>query len=214
MATELDEKFMRLAIAQARLGERLPGAGEVGAVLTHNGRAVCVAFNEGELQSDPTADAEIVAIRRACGRLKTTALRGFTLYCTLQPCGMCTIACLWAGISRIVYGATRDAVNAVISNHGTATRSTLSVSHSEMIFRSREKFCWPNALLCMQAKTRTCRIRGILLIYRNHQHKNLHMRYGERQRARVTYSQKSSFDLSNLKAAACETNRISISARV
>jgi tRNA(adenine34) deaminase len=77
---------MRLAIAQARQGEQQPGAGEVSAVLVKDGQVLCVAFNEGELQSDPTAHAEIAAIRRACNQLKTTSLRGFTLYCTLQPC--------------------------------------------------------------------------------------------------------------------------------
>lgn len=113
MTSEPDKKFMRLAIAQARQGEQQPGAGEVGAVLVKDGQVLCVAFNEGELQSDPTAHAEIAAIRRACNQLKTTSLRGFTLYCTLQPCGMCTLACVWAGISRIVYGAGRNDVNAV-----------------------------------------------------------------------------------------------------
>jgi tRNA(adenine34) deaminase len=57
------------------------------------------------MQHDPTANAEIVAIRKLCGKLNTTVLKGYTIYSTLQPCGICTMACLWAGISRIVYGA-------------------------------------------------------------------------------------------------------------
>jgi tRNA(adenine34) deaminase len=113
MKKEQDEQFMRIAIQQAQKGERVPGAGEVGAVLTKDGAVVCTAFNEGELQNDPTAHAEMVLIRRACGELKTSDLRGCTLYCTLQPCGMCTMGCLWAGISRIVYGAGRNDVNAI-----------------------------------------------------------------------------------------------------
>ena len=44
----------------------------------------------------------MVVIRRLCKQLKTAKLEGYTLYCTLQPCGMCTMACLWAGVSRIV----------------------------------------------------------------------------------------------------------------
>ncbi len=109
-----DEQFMRVALHQALRGARQPGASEVGAVLVmKDGEVVCVAFNEGELRTDPTAHAEMVLIRRACCKLKTTALSGYTLYCTLQPCGMCTIACLWSGISRIVYGAGRNDVNAV-----------------------------------------------------------------------------------------------------
>jgi tRNA(adenine34) deaminase len=84
----------------------------VGAVLVRNEIVAC-GFNEGELRHDPTAHAEMVVIRRLCAQLKTTKLEGYTLYCTLQPCGMCTMACLWAGISRIVYGAGRNDVNAV-----------------------------------------------------------------------------------------------------
>jgi tRNA(adenine34) deaminase len=113
MRTSTDEEFLRLAIDQARQGQITPGGAEVGAILVRNGRIVCRAFNEGEMRSDPTAHAEIVAIRGACAILKTTALEGSTLYCTLQPCGMCTLACIWAGISRIVYGAGRNHVNAV-----------------------------------------------------------------------------------------------------
>lgn len=113
MGKEQDQQFMRLAIEQARKGDRQPGAGEVGAVLVKDGVVICTAFNEGELRNDPTAHAEIVLIRRACGQWKRSDLRGCTLYCTLQPCGMCTMACLWAGISRIVYGAGRNDVNAV-----------------------------------------------------------------------------------------------------
>jgi tRNA(adenine34) deaminase len=121
MAGDLDKQYMRLAIQQARQGSQTPGGAEVGAVLVKEGR-ICTAFNEGEGQNDPTAHAEMVVIRRLCKELKTTALRGYTLYCTLQPCGMCTMACLWAGISRIVYGAGRNDVNAVYfeSRHSNA----------------------------------------------------------------------------------------------
>ena len=113
MGKEQDEQFMRLAIEQAQKGDHQPGAGEVGAVLVKDGAVVCTAFNEGEMRHDPTAHAEMVLIRRACGQWNAAELRGCTLYCTLQPCGMCTMACLWAGISRIVYGAGRNDVNAV-----------------------------------------------------------------------------------------------------
>jgi tRNA(adenine34) deaminase len=112
MATAQDLDFMRLAIEQARQGEQTPGGAEVGAVLVKDGAARCVGFNESEMRHDPTAHAEIVVIRRLCAELKTSSLEGFTLYSTLQPCGMCTMACLWAGISRIVYGAGRDDVHA------------------------------------------------------------------------------------------------------
>jgi tRNA(adenine34) deaminase len=113
MATIIDEQFMQLALEQARHGERMPGGAEVGAVLVNDGKVLSQGFNEGEIRFDPTAHAEIVVIRRACSERNVTTLEGSTLYCTLQPCGMCTMACLWAGISRIVYGAGRNDVHAV-----------------------------------------------------------------------------------------------------
>jgi len=104
---------MRLAIEQAQLGAMTPGGAEVGAVLVKGGRVACSGFNESEMRHDPTAHAEIVTIRRLCAQLRTNSLEGYTLYCTLQPCGMCTMASLWAGVSRIVYGAGRDEVHAL-----------------------------------------------------------------------------------------------------
>jgi tRNA(adenine34) deaminase len=111
MPTEQDFGFMELAIRTAREGQRTPGGECVGAVVVRDGQAVSVGFNEGEMRHDPTAHAEMVAIRRLCEELRSMSLKGYTIYCTLQPCGMCTMACLWAGISRIVYGAGRNDVN-------------------------------------------------------------------------------------------------------
>jgi tRNA(adenine34) deaminase len=108
-----DIQFMRLAIDQGYKGNTRPGGGEVGAVLVKDGVVAYHGFNEADHLHDPTAHAEMIAIRRLCAELKSTTLHGYTLYCTLQPCGMCTMACLWAGISRIVFGAGRDDVHAV-----------------------------------------------------------------------------------------------------
>lgn len=108
-----DERFMRLAIEQAREGDQTPGAGEVGCVITRNGEVLAAGHNEAELRHDPTAHAEIVTLRKLGEKLKTIDFRGCTLYCTLQPCGMCSIACVWAKITRIVYGATRNDVHSM-----------------------------------------------------------------------------------------------------
>ena len=106
-----DESFMRRALQQANLALSTPGAGEVGCVIVKDGEIVAEAFNEGELRSDPPAHAEMVAIRKPAARWKTIDLRDATLYCTLQPCAMCTMACVWANIGKIVYGASRNDVN-------------------------------------------------------------------------------------------------------
>lgn len=108
-----DEDGIRLAIAEAREGLREFGGGEVGCAIVRDGRVLQPAHNEVERRNDPTAHAEIVAIRDLCAKLGVADLKGCTLYCTLQPCGMCSLACVWAGISRIVYGATRTSVNSV-----------------------------------------------------------------------------------------------------
>jgi tRNA(adenine34) deaminase len=108
-----DETFMRLAIDQAWIGKEKPGAGEVGCVIVQEGKVLAAAFNEAELRHDPTAHAEIVAIRKLGELLNTTSFEGCTLYCTLQPCSMCTAACIWGKITRIVYGATRSDVHSM-----------------------------------------------------------------------------------------------------
>ncbi len=104
---------MRLALQQAHLGDRTPGAGEVGCVIVRDGVVVAEGHNEAEMSCDPTAHAEIVTLRRLGQKLQTIDLRGTTVYCTLQPCSMCTVACIWAKVSRIVYGAARDDVHSM-----------------------------------------------------------------------------------------------------
>ena len=111
--TEQDNHFMQLAIAQARLGLATPGGAHVGCVITRDGVLAASGFNEVEGLFDPTAHSEMVTIRRLCAEWQVTNLAGCTLYCTLQPCGMCTVACIWAGISRIVFGAARSDVNSI-----------------------------------------------------------------------------------------------------
>ena len=108
-----DEDYMRLAIQQAQLGDRTPGAGEVGCVIVKDGSVVAQGCNEAELTNDPTAHAEIVTMRKLGKALQTVDFSGCTIYCTLQPCSMCTVACIWGKISRIVYGASRNDVHSM-----------------------------------------------------------------------------------------------------
>ncbi|MBV9655315.1 MAG: nucleoside deaminase [Acetobacteraceae bacterium] len=106
-----DASFMRRAIALAQLGEQTPGGNPIGCVIVLDGAIVGEGHNEVDAAPDPTAHAEIVAIRRACGALGAKELRGATLYSTLQPCGMCSMAAIWAKIGRVVYGAERHQVH-------------------------------------------------------------------------------------------------------
>lgn len=112
MASEAeDQEFIRRAIALAEDAERTGKGAPTGAVITLDGRLVGEGQNQVQANSDPTAHAEITAIRQAGARLKRSRFEGATLYSTLQPCGMCTMAAIWAGISRIVYGAERGQVH-------------------------------------------------------------------------------------------------------
>lgn len=99
-----DEKFMSVAIEEAKKGD-FP----FGAVIIKDDKILVKVHNSAG-GVDPTAHAEINAIRQACKKLKTTDLSGCTLYTTCEPCPMCFTAAWWAQISRIVYGAKADDV--------------------------------------------------------------------------------------------------------
>jgi len=107
----LDDHYMRRAIALARKGEVGNGTNPIGCVIVLNDEVIAESCNEVDLRHDATAHAEIVAIGRAGQRLECHELRGATMYTTLQPCGMCTMASIWAKLSRIVYGAGRGDVH-------------------------------------------------------------------------------------------------------
>ena len=75
-------------------------------VRTRGGERVFRGMNNVRRESDPSAHAELRAVRRACRKLRTTSLRGHTLYSTCEPCPMCMGSILWAGLDRLVFGAT------------------------------------------------------------------------------------------------------------
>lgn len=102
-----DAEFMRVALALAR---QAWAAGEVpvGAVVVKDGEIVGRGFNSPISRHDPTAHAEIVALREAAQRLGNYRLGGCTLYVTIEPCAMCAGAIMHARIARVVFGA-RDA---------------------------------------------------------------------------------------------------------
>jgi tRNA(adenine34) deaminase len=102
--TTMDERLMGLALEQA---ERSEGFGDVpiGAVVAREGEPLASAGNERELRRDPTAHAEVLAIRAAAEALGGWRLPGTTLYVTLEPCAMCAGAIVLARIPQVVFGA-------------------------------------------------------------------------------------------------------------
>lgn len=111
MAGPDDVRWMRRAIELAREGEVGAGTNPIGCVIVRDGALLAEGMNEVDLRHDPTAHAEIVTMRRVGEKLGTHEFRGATLYSTLQPCGMCTMASIWGKIGRIVYGAGRGDVH-------------------------------------------------------------------------------------------------------
>jgi len=104
---------MRLALAQAELAAR-NGDVPVGAVvLARDGQLLGAGYNQRERLGDPTAHAEVLALRAAASALGSWRLTGATLYVTLEPCTMCAGALVLARVDRLVYGAPDDRVGAV-----------------------------------------------------------------------------------------------------
>jgi tRNA(adenine34) deaminase len=99
-----DEFFMREALSQARAAECL-GEVPVGAVVVREGVIVGRGFNSPIGESDPTAHAEIAALRDAARKLENYRLPGCELFVTLEPCAMCAGAIMHARIARVIYGA-------------------------------------------------------------------------------------------------------------
>ena len=101
---ELDQQYMRMAIEQAQLAAQ-SGEVPVGAVLVKDGQVISKAFNKPIANHDPSAHAEMLALREAAVAEENYRIPGSTLYVTLEPCAMCSGAILHARIDRVVYGA-------------------------------------------------------------------------------------------------------------
>lgn len=103
--SDMDEKLMREALLLARQAAALEEV-PVGAVVERDGKIIGRGFNHPIGQHDPTAHAEIMALREAAASLGNYRLPGCTLYVTLEPCAMCVGAIIHARIARIVFGAS------------------------------------------------------------------------------------------------------------
>jgi tRNA(adenine34) deaminase len=108
--------YMQLALEQAREAGRR-GNRPIGSIIVREGRIIGEGQNTMFTDFDASAHAEIVAIRQACGRLKTVDLSGATLYSTLEPCPMCFWAMHEAGIARLVLGGRYAGVGRAIGNY-------------------------------------------------------------------------------------------------
>lgn len=110
--TDKDREFLRMAAAKSEASVEA-GGGPFGAVIVKDGEVVAVESNSVTIDNDPTAHAEVNAIRSACRRLGTFRLEGCTVYSSCEPCPMCLSALYWAGVARIYYGNTKDDAAAI-----------------------------------------------------------------------------------------------------
>jgi tRNA(adenine34) deaminase len=111
-----DEEFMRIALEAASVAgqhEDVP----VGCVLVENGVVLAIGENRREVDRDPTAHAEVVALRKAATTRANWRLDGVTAYVTLEPCAMCAGALLNARVARVVIGALDEKAGAVGSRY-------------------------------------------------------------------------------------------------
>lgn len=106
----MNEKFMLEAIRLSREKMRRGDGGPFGAVVVRRGKIIARGWNRVTAANDPTAHAEVTAIRNACRKLKTFRLDDCALYASCEPCPMCLAAIYWARIGEIFYaGSRRDA---------------------------------------------------------------------------------------------------------
>lgn len=102
-----DSDFLKAAIQLARQHMEAGHGGPFGAVIVHDGAIIAEGWNQVTTANDPTAHAEIVAIRAAASRLGRFSLTGCLLFTSCEPCPMCLAAAYWARIDRLIYAASR-----------------------------------------------------------------------------------------------------------
>ena len=140
-----DEYFMRLAVREAERAlehDDVP----VGCVVAHEGEVLAAAANERELRGDPTAHAEVLALREGSRRLGSWRLADTVLYVTLEPCAMCAGAIVLGRVPRVVYGAVDPKTGAAGSvfdvldeprlNHRPAVAGGLLAEESAALLRA------------------------------------------------------------------------------
>lgn len=140
-----DEYFMRLALREAALAVEHDDV-PIGAVIVHGGELIAAAHNEREVRSDPTAHAELLALREAARVLGSWRVLDAVLYVTLEPCAMCAGAIVLARVPRVVFGATDPKAGAAGSvfdilaepqlNHRPQVQSGLLAEESAELLRA------------------------------------------------------------------------------
>ena len=128
-----DERFMRLALEQARLASDVSDEVPIGAVVVLDGEVLASAHNETRTRKDPTAHAEVLAIRAAARSSQSMRLVGATVYTTVEPCFMCAGALSHARVARVVWGVRDPKFGGCVSLGDVLTKPGLNhqIEYSE-----------------------------------------------------------------------------------
>jgi tRNA(Arg) A34 adenosine deaminase TadA len=113
MEAETHERFMRRAVELSAERMRKGSGGPFGAIIVRDGKIVAEGWNCVTSINDPTAHAEVTAIRAACDRLGTFSLQGCDIYTSCEPCPMCLAAIHWARLDRIFFANSREDAAAI-----------------------------------------------------------------------------------------------------
>ncbi len=111
--TNKDMQFMQRAIELAKEGIKSNAGGPFGAVVVKDGKIIAEGYNSVTSGNDPTAHAEVVAIRKACKKLKTFQLKDCVIYTSCEPCPMCLGAIYWARPKKVFYACSREDAAAI-----------------------------------------------------------------------------------------------------
>jgi len=140
----MNESYMREAIRISLEMMRANKGGPFGAVVVRDGKIVGRGWNQVTSTNDPTAHAEVVAIRDACKTLNTFKLDDCELYTSCEPCPMCLAASYWARLKKLYYGNTRkDAAAIGFDDEFLYTQIALPIDQRSLVL---EQCCGPEAL--------------------------------------------------------------------
>lgn len=139
LVTDKDREYMLMA---AKMAEEnvVKGGGPFAALIVRDSEIVASGVNTVTSSNDPTAHAEVNAIRNACSKLETFSLKGCRVYSSCEPCPMCLSALYWAGVERIYFGNTKDDADAIDFS-------------DRFIYREIEKPALQRAIPCIHVKT-------------------------------------------------------------
>ncbi len=132
----MEASFMREAIRLSLQTMRRKRGGPFGAVIVRAGKVIGRGWNEVPSANDPTAHAEIMAIRKACQRLKTFRLEGCELYASCEPCPMCLAAVYWSHLDKLYFANTRkDAARIGFDDDYLYRQVALPASRRELLMK-------------------------------------------------------------------------------